>query len=187
MHIHIDLLPWEQIFLLSALGLLLTAITTLILLIRRRPIGSARTLCLALCTIGAILPWLSQPHFGARLKRAGATNIAATSEQAEWPELQPRRYQRSIADVIQAVPRAIEQLGWRRVGEDATTFAAEVPVVGGIFTDDFRVLLTEAEPYTVVHVRSNSRVGRGDLGENRRHVLQFFLVLEQQLNSDLPR
>lgn len=185
MAIHIDLLPWEQIFMLSALGLLIVALTTLIALMRRRRIGPLRRLCLVLFSIGAILPWLIQPHFGERLQRAGATNIAATSEQAAWPELKPRRYGRSVAEVAQAVPRAIEQLGWRPAGQEP--FAVEVPVAGGWFTDDLRVLLAEQDQQTVVNVHSRSRVGRGDLGENRRHVLQFFIALEQQLNPEPQR
>jgi hypothetical protein len=183
MPIHLDLLPWEQIFMVSALSLLIVALTCLIALIRRRRIGPVRRLCLALFAAGAILPWLLQPHFGARLQRAGATNIAATSEQAQWPELKPRRYARPIAEVTQAVPGAIERLGWRLTGPDA----AEVPVAGGMFTDDLRVTLAEVDRQTVVNVHSSSRVGRGDLGENRRHVLQFFIALEQQLNIEPQR
>jgi uncharacterized protein (DUF1499 family) len=187
MSIRSELLPWEQIFMLSALGLLIMALTNLIALIRRRRIGTARRLALALFAVGAMLPWLLQPHFGARFQRAGATNIAATSEQTEWPELKPRRYPRSVTEVAQAIPQAIEQLGWRLAGQDGTTFAAEVPVAGGMFTDDLRVMLTEADQQTVVNVHSRSRVGRGDLGENRRHVLQFLIVLEQQLNVQPQR
>ena len=183
MRIHVDLLPWEQTFIVSLLGLLIVALTSLFALIRRRPSGPIRRLCMALFAAGAILPWLIQPHFGARLQRAGATNIAATSEQAPWPELKPRRYQRSITEVSQAVPRAIEQLGWRLAGQHA----AEVPVAGGMFTDDLRVTLAEVDRQTVVSVHSSSRVGRGDLGENRRHVLQFLIALEQQLNMEPQR
>jgi hypothetical protein len=185
MRIHVDLLPWEQIFMISALGLLIAALTGLIALIRRRRIGLFRRLYLALFSVGAILPWLIQPYFGARLQRAGATNIAATSEQAPWPELRPRRYGRPVAEVAQAVPRVIEQLGWRLAGQEP--FAAEVPVAGGLFTDDLRVTLAEVDQQTVVNVHSSSRVGRGDLGENRRHVLQFFTALEQQLNLEPQR
>lgn len=110
MHIVIDLFPWEQIFIGSGLGLLFTTISMAVTLVRRRVIGPLRWFCLALFAVGAILPWLSQPRFGARLRRSGETNIAATSEDAEWPELKPRRYTRSSAEVADAVIRTLAHL-----------------------------------------------------------------------------
>lgn len=57
---------------------------------------------------------------------------------------------------------------------------AEVPVL--IFTDDLTVSLSE-EPSGQIRVdcASKSRIGRGDFGENRRHVLQFLRAFEAEL------
>lgn len=183
MNIVIDLLPWEQIFLGSSLGLLITSIVSGITLLRRRALGPIRWFFLTVFAVGAILPWLTQPRFGARLRRANQTNIAATSEDAEWPELKPRRYERSAAEVMQAASRTFEHLGWKLASQDQTTLAAEVPISGTSFIDDFHVTLAEEDPQTVVNVHSSSRIGKADLGANRRHVIQFFIVLEQQLQQ----
>jgi uncharacterized protein (DUF1499 family) len=45
------------------------------------------------------------------------------------------------------------------------------------------VTLSEANGTTTVNVQSQSRVGRGDLGENRRHVVQLFTVLDEKLQN----
>jgi uncharacterized protein (DUF1499 family) len=182
MNIVVDLLPWEQIFLGSTLGLIVTSIASGVALLRRRALGPIRWFFLTIFAAGAVLPWLLQPRFGERLQRANQTNIAATSEDAEWPELRPRRYDRSATDVAQAAVRAFEHLRWTLASQEANSLAAEVPIAATSFIDDFRVTLTEANQQTVVNVRSSSRVGKADLGANRRHVIQFFIVLEQQLN-----
>ncbi|HEX6291609.1 MAG TPA: DUF1499 domain-containing protein [Herpetosiphonaceae bacterium] len=187
MNIVIDLFPWEQIFVGSALSLIVTALAGVGSLLRRRRIGPAHRILLALFALGAILPWLIIPRFGARLRRSMETNIAATSEDADWPELRPRRYDRPLSEVADAASRAFAQLGWRQVGQDTGALAAEVPILRGIFTDDFRVTLTNEGQQTVVNARSSARVGTGDLGANRRHVVQFFIVLDQQLNAAAPQ
>lgn len=183
MNIVIDLLPWEQIFLGSSLGLLIASLISGITLLRRRALGPIRWFFLAIFAVGAILPWLIQPRFGARLRRASQTNIAATSDDTEWPELRPRRYDRSAADVMQAAVRALDHLSWKLASQEQLALAAEVPIANTPFVDDFRVTLAEAGSQTVVNVHSSSRVGKGDLGANRRHVIQFFIVLEQQLQT----
>jgi uncharacterized protein (DUF1499 family) len=183
MNIVIDLLPWEQIFLGSTLGLIITSIASGVALLRRRALGPIRWFLLTIFAAGAILPWLLQPRFGARLRRANETNIAATSENADWPELRPRRYTRSAADVAQAAARSFEHLRWTIASQEASSLAAEVPIAGTPFIDDFVVTLSQDNQQTVVNVRSSSRVGKADLGANRRHVIQFFMVLEQQLSA----
>lgn len=58
---------------------------------------------------------------------------------------------------------------------------AEVPVV--IFTDDLTVTITYSGESARVNVRSASRVGKSDFGENRRHVAQFLDALDQKLSQ----
>ncbi|MBV9789559.1 MAG: hypothetical protein JOZ51_15340, partial [Chloroflexi bacterium] len=118
MNIVIDLLPWEQIFLGSSLGLVITSIASGIALLRRRALGPVRWLLLTLFAVGAILPWLAQPRFGARLRRSSQTNIATTNDDADWPELKPRRYDRSAAEVAQAAVRSFDHLGWQLVSQE---------------------------------------------------------------------
>ena len=45
------------------------------------------------------------------------------------------------------------------------------------FTDDVTIRLEPAAGGTRVHVRSQSRVGKGDFGQNRRNVMELFAAL----------
>lgn len=57
---------------------------------------------------------------------------------------------------------------------------AQVPVL--VFTDDLIVTLSEQESGEIrVDCGSKSRIGRGDFGENRRHVLQFLGAFDEEL------
>lgn len=172
----IDLLPWEQIFLGSAAGAVVLGGAALVR--RSRRLGVLAGVSAAV----ALVPWLVQPNFGELLQRAGSTNITETSENATRPELRPLIVSQDQATVFRAVFATVNKLGWLVVEEDeaAGTVHAAVPVAG-IFTDDLRVQLSAGAGGTVVNVRSNARVGRGDFGVNRRHVVQFLLVLQEQL------
>lgn len=61
----------------------------------------------------------------------------------------------------------------------------EVPVV--VFTDDLQVVLRQSGAgHTLLDVRSASRVGRGDLGENKRHIRQLLRALQARLGAQMP-
>ena len=120
-------------------------------------------------------------------------NVAQTRPDHPEPALRTRRYPRTGDPA--AFRRAIEEsiLGlstygrsWRLAGTtpaaDAAggfTVRAEVPVLS--FTDDLEVRVQpgEGHAYWLVNVRSQSRVGKSDLGENRRHIVQLLSGLDQ--------
>ena len=57
---------------------------------------------------------------------------------------------------------------------------AQVPVI--LFTDDLEVTLSESDNGQIrVDCASKSRIGRGDFGENRRHIIQFLRALDEKL------
>ncbi len=57
---------------------------------------------------------------------------------------------------------------------------AQVPVL--FFTDDLVVTLSEQEDGKIrVDCTSKARIGRGDFGENRRHVMQFLRAYDEKL------
>jgi uncharacterized protein (DUF1499 family) len=181
MNIVRDLLPWEPLFLVSTAGLVGTALTALVSLLRRRRVGPVRRLLLGMFTVGALLPWLAVRNFGERFAQGGSTNRADTATNTR-SDLQPRQYAAPTQQVGDAIAVAFDQLGWELVYRNATSLEAEVPVARmGWFLDDFKVTLTEANGTTTVNAQSQSRVGRGDLGENRRHVVQLFTVLDPTL------
>ncbi len=51
-----------------------------------------------------------------------------------------------------------------------------IPVFG--FKDDMELQITESDGGSFIHIRSASRVGESDLGENRRRVNQFLSRFE---------
>jgi uncharacterized protein (DUF1499 family) len=179
MNIIFDLIAWETIFLGSSVGALGTGLLAAIFRRKRRPLGWLSLIFI----IGALLPWLLVPRFGERLRQASRSNTVVTSERAEWPELRPRRLATSPAIVANALPEIVQQLGWRLVEQHNTTFQVEVSVLFGIFIDDMHIELGEDNGATVVSVRSQSRVGQGDLGENRRHVVQLWAALDQHFDQ----
>lgn len=184
MNLVYDLLPWEQLFMLSSLGAALVGGSNLIARLRRKAVPRWRWLLLAVFGVLAVWPWLTVPAFGTRLQRSGQTNIADTRDNIEALGLVPLRVPYSRAIVEGAFPAVAAQLGWRigpRVGDE---WQFEVPLPGGLFVDDLRAELSEDDSETIINARSQSRVGRGDLGENRRHIVQFFMALDDYVRQD---
>lgn len=72
---------------------------------------------------------------------------------------------------------------WKTIASEATGNSAvikiEVPVI--IFTDDLEIKADfDAEKgEVIVNIYSASRLGKSDLGENRRHILQILEVLDE--------
>ncbi len=66
------------------------------------------------------------------------------------------------------------------------TLTAEVRTAFGGFTDDLTVTIVPVSPNedrARVTIRSRSRIGRGDLGENARHIR----ALQKAMDARLPR
>jgi uncharacterized protein (DUF1499 family) len=54
------------------------------------------------------------------------------------------------------------------------------------FVDDIRLRFLPAGPGTLIHAESRSRVGIGDLGQNRRNILELWTAL-RALHDQRPR
>ena len=121
------------------------------------------------------------------------TNSAQTAPD-EAPELRTRIYDQSVEAVTKTARAvALEQTTWLRSwrvvpqseissGTPHRDLKIEVPVL--FFTDDLTVRIdTNEKGKTRVNVESKSRVGQGDFGENRRHVIQFLRALDQALTK----
>jgi uncharacterized protein (DUF1499 family) len=50
-----------------------------------------------------------------------------------------------------------------------------------MFTDDIVVTVNAEQGGVVLDVRSAARMGKSDMGENRRHVLQLLAALDEKL------
>jgi uncharacterized protein (DUF1499 family) len=127
------------------------------------------------------------------------TNFAETRPDHSDPQLRTRIYRAAPDEVASAVREIAPQLrtygrswrvtpvlsGLRAIGSrDAITVTCEVPVL--FFTDDLKVTIREQNKGAQVDVESRSRVGRGDFGENRRHIIQLLHAIDARMDNQLP-
>lgn len=111
-------------------------------------------------------------------------NVVETGNTPAYPELLPRRYQERKDRVFDAALRAVGRLPrWRvtlsRPERGEITAEARTRLLR--FVDDVTVRVDEQNGVTVVNVRSASRVGRSDFGQNARNILAFFAELDRQM------
>jgi uncharacterized protein (DUF1499 family) len=133
------------------------------------------------------LLWVPIALAGAGLAVLGAmnpTNFTATHPDHANARLRTRRYRCSIGQAREAIEAAVPALGkygrpWRMIESSPKQVRVEVPVL--VFTDDLVVTLREEKESVWLDVKSSARMGRSDLGENRRHVLQLLAVLDEKL------
>jgi len=111
-------------------------------------------------------------------------NIVETGRTPEYPDIQPRTYQKSTAEVFDAALHVIDRLSrWTLIGYDEKRgeIQAEAQTILWHFVDDVRVRIVNRGGDAVVEVRSASRVGRGDFGQNARRIRGFLKELDRQL------
>ena len=117
-------------------------------------------------------------------------NVAETSAEHADAALRARRYRVDLKTFAAEAERIVPTLStwganWKHaateIDESSARVRAEVPVV--VFTDDLEISAAadrSAAGFIVVNVRSNSRVGKSDFGENRRHVLKILGALDEK-------
>lgn len=114
-------------------------------------------------------------------------NAVETGKTREYPEVQPQYYSTEPLRVFQESEGAIKATeGWTLVEADeadktlrATTIT---PVVNFQQTITVRVEPV-TEFVTRVHVRSASKSGKGDFGQNARNIETFFEELDNRLGA----
>jgi uncharacterized protein (DUF1499 family) len=118
------------------------------------------------------------------LSEGNRGNAAATSEGATDLRLRPHVYPLSPVQTAHAVVDAIEQLPrWEVVaGRDGVIWATRRSRMFRL-VDDVYLLLLPAHDSTAVFARSASRVGRFDLGQNRRNLGELWAALERQVRK----
>lgn len=123
------------------------------------------------------------------------SNLAQTSPENSDPNLRTRFYpapQNEVTQTVRNLVPTLRTLGqtWKIVASstrnesdsnDAVKIRCEVPVL--VFTDDLTVSVFAESNRTRVDVHSQSRVGKGDFGENRRHVAQLLQALDLKLDA----
>ncbi|MEJ2577017.1 MAG: DUF1499 domain-containing protein [Gammaproteobacteria bacterium] len=130
---------------------------------------------------GALLlnrpPWFEPPGPLARLRLYLTTNVAETRVDHARPELRPLVLALPEPDARARVEAAMRTLGWRNVRRTGEALTAEVVTPLLRFVDDVAVRLEPGADGILVQVRSASRLGRGDLAANTRHVLDLYAAL----------
>lgn len=113
------------------------------------------------------------------------TNFASTDATAEDPLLRPLEVPSSPAQVRQAILQFVEaQPRWElgQVPEARENSLALVRKTRWLrFADDVQVTLTPTDEGTRIEATSQSRVGRGDLGQNPRNLIELLQALRERL------
>jgi len=127
------------------------------------------------------VPVAAPPGPVERLKTYLTRNVAQTRENHRFPELRTRVFEVSADDLLEYTRRACEQLGWEDIGVDLQQSRVRArirtPLLG--FVDDLVAWVEAAGTESAkLQVRSSSRIGRGDLGANPRHVLDLYQAVE---------
>jgi uncharacterized protein (DUF1499 family) len=120
-----------------------------------------------------------------------STNDVTTGKHPGYPDLQPRLYDSTVENAtLLAAAGASRIPRWKvvRTVPQQGVMEAQVRTAIPLFTDDVTVTVTPAkapdgQPAAEVTIRSRSRVGGGDLGENARHIR----ALQAAMDAKLPR
>lgn len=140
-----------------------------------------------LLIIGGLLlnrpPLLSPPGPPVRLITYLTTNVAETRLDHDFPELRPSVVPVGEDEAQEAVLTAVRLLGWREIQVSDGEVRAVVlsPLLG--FRDDVTVWFEGKAGGTLLHARSASRVGKGDLAANVRHLQNLFAEVRRLVGA----
>ena len=136
--------------------------------------------------------------FGIAQRRWLTVNDITTGQTPEYPELQPRLYAADVSAVHSAAEAACRSLPrWRIVSQESGDFMdlhAEVRTFLFGFVDDVTIHFeplpsssSNGMAQTRVVIRSHSRIGRGDFGENARHIAALQSTMDARLKRSVPQ
>jgi uncharacterized protein (DUF1499 family) len=103
-------------------------------------------------------------------------NWANTTEPTHR-DLGPLTLSRSPSEVVQRLQSLTGR--WKVIAADGATVRLTRTTPVCRFVDDLTLTLTPAANGTLVHAESRSRVGVGDLGQNRRNILELWTLLRE--------
>jgi len=127
------------------------------------------------------VPVAAPPGAAERLKTYLTRNVVETRDDHSFPELRTRVFQQSAEDLLEYARRACERLGWEDVGVDPQQRKVRAQIRTPLlrFVDDLEARVEQTGPDSArLEVRSSSRIGRGDLGANARHVLDLYETVD---------
>jgi len=118
----------------------------------------------------------------------------ASEQQKAYPDLRPFIVDRSVEETFELVEEVVHKLKWKvatvdppadRTARNGTLEATDRTLLVG-FTDDIVVRVEGGVTQARVDVRSASRYGAGDLGQNAARVRQFLTEMYARLESTAP-
>jgi uncharacterized protein (DUF1499 family) len=114
-------------------------------------------------------------------------NDVTTGETPAYPDVLPQYFSTDPARVYDESVAAVEELDdWEVVEakeEERVVEATRETTLFG-FVDDITITVQpQTEFVTVVKVRSRSRVGKGDFGQNARNIREFQAELDERLGA----
>ena len=118
------------------------------------------------------------------LKAWPLINVVETGTTPEYPDIQPRSYPAGVAQAFDAALHAVDRMPrWSLVSYQSASgeIRAEARSLVFRFVDDVVIRVIPQGASTVVSVRSASRIGRGDFGQNARNIRSFFEELDRQM------
>lgn len=143
---------------------------------------------LAIALIGAAVianrvSLTAPPGFAVRLKTYLGAHHVVTAPDSPFPELRGSAYAVTPDALYAAVRAGVSALGWRLLSEDAARRRLHAVVSSRIwrFKDDVMIDIGVAPGGARLNISSQSRIGRGDLGANLRHILDLQAAVDARL------
>jgi len=138
----------------------------------RSPLSKIFLLILIAAGVWAALAW---PH----------VNRVETGRTPEYPDLQPREYAAAPREVTAAIETSVQRLGWSLVGGGSGKGGSQTLAVARVAQIPFDVFIhvKTAKGRTVVSVKSESRYGKWDFGQNARNIRLFWTELDSHLGA----
>jgi uncharacterized protein (DUF1499 family) len=131
-------------------------------------------------------PLLAPPGPAERLKRYFTTNVAETRERHLFSESRPPLFATEAKETRDAAVAAMRSLRWREIQMIEEEVRAVVVSTLFRFRDDVIVWTEATEEGTLLHARSASRVGKGDLAANAGHLQALFAKVAELIGNTEP-
>jgi uncharacterized protein (DUF1499 family) len=113
-------------------------------------------------------------------------NVVETGGTPEYPDIIPRRYAAGKDRVFDAALHAVSRLPrWSLISNKPETgeIRAEARSKVFRFVDDVVIRVDGQGETTLVQVKSSSRIGKGDFGQNARNIRTLFEELDRQMGA----
>ncbi|WP_367715468.1 DUF1499 domain-containing protein [Nitratireductor sp. GISD-1A_MAKvit] len=134
------------------------------------------------------MPLAAGARTGAMNALVDATDENRDLQHSEYPEIAGRRYEHTAEKVVEVVHLMMEERGWQPKGMSKAKLAGASVTLEGLahsyflgFPADVAIRIEDDQTATFVEMRSASRYGRHDLGDNAARIKRFLNELDERL------